>query len=158
MRANITSDGLKEAEQQLGKLVVRDRNLLHHQEVRDEIETSTQRRFNRGVRRAGRAWRVEKARRGLSQEPMRATGQAFRALTTGTGPRASAVQFKRVYGGVVFGVKPGRSDLHYMQVHASGYSSRGGRVKPRRVVVVDKVANANIAAFVLERITEDRIR
>lgn len=155
MRVIIKDEGLKEAERRLGKLVVRDRGLLDTEDVRRELEHSVARRFQRGLRQAKRAWRLEKRKRGLRDRPLQATGSAFRALTSGTGPAASGVQFKRVYGGVVFGVKPGRGDLYYMHVHSRGYETSGGRVAPRRAVVIDKQARENIAGFVLRRLTED---
>lgn len=156
MRAIIKSEGLKAIEAQLGKMAVRDRALLDDPVVRRELEHSAARRFQRGIRQAKRTWRLEKRARGLRDRPLQATGDAFRALTAGTGPKANAVQFKRTYGGVVFGVKPGRSDLYYMQAHHRGYQSTHGRVAPRRAVVIDKQARENIAGFVLRKLTGDQ--
>ncbi len=154
MRVTIKSDGLKEAARTLE--LTSDRaergRLLSGNEVRREFEQSSRRRFSRGLRQSGKAWRLAKQRRGLSSRPMQATGDAFAALTRHSGPKAGAVIFKPTQGGVEFGVARGRGSLYYLEVHAKGYDSSKGRVKPRRVVVLDKPARENVAEIVLRRV------
>lgn len=136
-----------------GQGVIEAERAFRRPEVRRELEQSAARRFERGVRQAGPAWRLEKQRRGLDNRPMRATGHAFQAIVHGSGPAASAVMFKPSKGGVRFGVTPGRSSLYYLQAHAKGYQRGGSHVKPRRVVVLDRLARERIARIVLKRVT-----
>jgi len=154
MKVTIRSEGLKEAARTLE--LTSDRaergRLLSGNEVRSQFEESSRRRFGRGLRQSGKAWRLEKQRRGLSSRPMQATGDAFAALTRHSGPKASAIIFKATNGGVEFGVARGRGSLYYLEAHAKGYSSSKGRVKPRRVVVLSKQARENIAVIVLSRL------
>lgn len=156
MRITLKTDGLKEAEQRIGKLVVRSqsRTLLDNPRVLLEFRASSARRFARGLRQAGRRWRLEKRRRGLIDRPMRASGDAHAALTRGSGPRARAVIFRATGDGVRFGVLPGRSELWYLQALARGYKTSHGRVTPRRVVVLDRVAKERVAHLVLERLED----
>lgn len=153
MRVTLNTAELKEVADDVGKLAfrARSRELLHNDDVRGALRASSARRFMRGLRQAGRQWRIVKRRRGLQDRPMRATGDAFIAITRGAGRKASAVEFTATTEGVRFGVKRGRSELNYVQVHARGYESSSGPVRPRRVVLVDRQAREGAARIVLER-------
>lgn len=150
--ARITPEGLLEIGEQFGEMGRRARMpepLLRSQGVRSEFEQASHRRFRRGLRRAQRSWVLEKARTGRSTRTMVSTGAALIALTRHAGPAKNAVVFSAFNGEVRFGVRRGRSDLYYIQVHASGYKTTRGRGRARRVVLLDKTARENVATRVL---------
>lgn len=161
MRASIRVEGLKEVIATTGGMANaanRPERVLRSRPVRRELEQAAERRFRRGIRAASRGWTTEKQRRGLDSRRFRATGAAFDAVTRGRGPAARAIIFEGARGGVRFGVRPGRSDLYYLQAHATGYQAGGRRMPKRRVVVIDKAARDGIARLLLDTVLVEQRR
>lgn len=157
MRSRLTVEGLDEAHGDVGDIGNRARRpepAFRAPGTREDLQRSSARRFRRGLRRAQRSWILEKRRTGRSTRTMHSTGAAMLALTRNTGPARSAIVFNAFNAELRWGVQRGRSDLYYIQVHASGYTTSRGRGRPaRRVVVVDKVAREAIAQRTVTYVT-----
>jgi hypothetical protein len=155
MRVTIKSDGLKEAEQRIGKFALRAQSphLLDSHDIKAEFQQAAGRKFDKGLKQAGKAWRIQKRKRGLLDRPMQATGTARRAIVLGQGPAAGAVMFKANREGVEFGVAPGRGSLYYVGVLAKGVKTEKGVVR-RKVIAIDKTARENVATIVLQKVDE----
>jgi hypothetical protein len=152
IRARLSVEGFALASRELSVKGERARRVdvvLGSHRVRREFEEASQRRFKRGLPRAKRGWTIEKQRRGLDSRSMRATGAAEAALTRGAGPLGREVIFEANRGVVRFGVHRGRTGLYYLNALARGYPTTHGRVRPRRVVFIDKLVRENVTAYVL---------
>lgn len=160
MRARLKVEGVSEHVVELGRIGDRARRpepALRARQTREDLQDASRKRFRRGLRRASRAWILEKQRRGLSTRTMHATGAAMLALTNNSGPARGAVTFNAFNAELRWGVKRGRSDLFYIQVHAGGYTTKKGRQAPRRVVVIDKPARESIAERVVTYVHTGRL-
>lgn len=145
IRARLRIEGLAEAMERTDAVGQRARApepALRSPGTLRDLQDSERRKFQRGRwPRVTPKWAAEKRRRGLDPRPMRATGLLESALTNAThGVRRQA--FNRT---LVWGIRPGRSDIYYAQALAKGV---GNPPKPRRMVVIDKVARERIAARV----------
>lgn len=141
IRGRLTVDGLRDATglmDDVGERARRPGPALGHPNTQRDLQESERRKFARGGwARDTPRWVAEKRRRGLDTRTLRATGQLESALTNAThGVRATTRG-----PDLLWGIRPGRSDIYYAQALASGM--RGAR--PRRMVVIDAIARERIA-------------